>query len=211
MASFPASTWDGTSSNQANVQDNKAPDFRDWDVIVDEVIAIEESLGPVTADKGTPNGTGVELTETIPGKIVVQELTLTNVAITIATSGDGFGSLKILDPPAGTILILGAHCDLTLTTVGADIDADAAVILSLGSVVAADDTTLTSTEANIVPSTAFTLAGSTKHAVANSTAPVTLIDPDVYLNIVVPDADRTDNSQDITVTGTIKISYIKLS
>ena len=212
-ASFPAAVWDGDSADQSQTRhDDKAPSYKDWDRIVDEVIAVQEEVSGanlgVTA--GTPNGTGVTASAVQTGKVVKVELTFVNVAISIASTAVGFGSLKIFDPAAGNTVILGATGSLTLSTVGADIDADADVIASVGSVACADDTTLTGTEANIVPSTAFTLVAGTKTAVVNSTAPVTVLDPDVYLNIVVQDVDRTDNAQDIVVNGTLTLTLLNL-
>lgn len=86
---------------------------------------------------------------------------------------------------------------------------------SVGSVTAEDDGTLTSTEANIIPQTDYQLSGGTLQKTGLGIADawldgITGAAADAYLNIVCPDADRTDATESVTVTGTIKITWVNL-
>lgn len=164
---------------------------------------------------GTASGTGVvATTERGDGVIHQTVLTLTNVAVsttdTPATSGDG--SLKVYDFPAGNIHVLGATCNLAIVA-ATGIGATAAVVGSIGTVAAAADATLTSTEANIIPSTAATLTGSAGTMAGKSTGAVTLDGTttaiDALLNFAIPDAGSTANST-ITVNGTITLTWVNL-
>lgn len=213
VAQFPAAVWDGTTPNRTSRFDDKSPDYEDFDQLVAEVIATQTSLS--AGGNGAVAGTGNTVSEAALAGTHQTVITLTEFSMLVATTGVGIVGTKIYDFPAGLIRILGAVADLTLTTVGTDIDADADVIASVGSVTAADDGTLTSTEANIVPSTAYSLVAGTKHAVGLGVADawldgITGNASDVFLNIVVPDADRTDTAQAITVSGTIAITWANL-
>jgi hypothetical protein len=217
-AHFPNAIYDGTSVNRDNRTDNKAPDYEDWDQLVSEVVAAQTAIAagvPATSGNGAVAGTGNTVEELLSG-VHKTTITLSSFSMLVATTGVGIVGTKIYDFPAGLIRILGAVADLTITTSGGgEIDADADVIASVGSVTAADDGTLTSTEANIVPSTAYTLVAGTKHAVGLGIADawldgITGNAADVFLNIVVPDADRTDTNEAVTVSGTIAITWANL-
>lgn len=214
QAYFPDEVWAGQTPDRDSRLDDKAPDFEDWDQMTAEMIAVQEAIfngGPSLAGNGDAVATGNEATES-RSAIHKTVLTLTNVKVNIASSGVGFGHTDIYNFPAGLINILGAVMDLTVNNVGgAEISDTAAVVAAIGTVNAADDATLTSTEANIIPSTAYTLVGGTKQAsgVATSgglfdghTAAIV-----AKLNMAVPDADRSDNAEDLTVNGTITIVW----
>lgn len=142
-------------------------------------------------------------------------LTLSGVVIatTDHTTSGAEGHQQLLTFPAGNILVLGAVANVTLVADGTGITTGAAVVASVGSVVAAADATLTSTEANIIPSTAATLSTLTGVMAGKSTA-VALLDGTstnaaAYLNVAVPDAG-TAGAGTITATGTIDIFYKNL-
>lgn len=213
-ASFPAAIWDGDTPNIDHKHQVKKPEGTDWDRLVDEVIAAQTAIKNGFGTAGAAAGTGNVASEVAPN-IQKTVLTLTGLSLSVASTAVGFASQKIYDFPDGNIQVLGAVAALTLTTVGANIDADADVLIAVGSAACADDATLTSTEANVIPSTTFALVGSTKTGFALSTAVavldgVTSAAADLYLNMVVPDADRTDTAQAVTVTGTITITWINL-
>lgn len=157
--------------------------------------------------------TGVTKTETL-GNTVTVELTLTSksIAMTDAGAAGSHGSLKLLDLPAGYIVVVGAVTDLTIARVGTAITATAAVVGSLGSTaVATDDATLTSTEADIVPSTTATLtagAGTMDGlATAISYQNATSSAKAVYLNFAIPDAGSTGNDA-LLVNGKIFLTIV---
>lgn len=215
-AQFPDQVWDGSTPTKTSRQDDKAADFETVDQLTAEIIAVQQAAfnsGPSVAGNGAAAASGNLATETRNG-VHKTTLTLTNVKVNIASSAIGFGSTKVYDLPEGLIHILGAVMDLTLTVPGVEISSTAAVVAALGTVAAADDATLTSTEANIIPSTAYTLVANTKHAVGVSTGAATFdghaTPIDVLLNMAVPDADRSDNAEDITVNGTIQLTWVNL-
>lgn len=86
-------------------------------------------------------------------------ITFSSVALTATDNGGtASGGLKIADFPEGLVLILGAVADLSFTT--SSVATDAAWVASLGTATAGADGSLTSTEANIIPSTAAAIASS---------------------------------------------------
>lgn len=134
----------------------------------------------------------------------------TSIATVDATTNGAQGSKLLFTFPEANVTILGATSNLTLTKVGSNITATAAVIASVGTAVAGVDVTLTGTEADIIPSTAATLTAGVGAFKGESTSSLmkdgTTTPVPVYLNIVVPDAGSTGNDAFI-VTGTIVISY----
>ena len=145
-------------------------------------------------------------------------MTLSNVAVTMtdATTAGSHGSLKLYDFPQCNLLFLGGTCDLTLTAGAGGITDTAAVVASVGTVtVGTDNATLTTTEADLIPSTASTLtagAGVTKGKTL--TAGVVVFDgtttaKDAWLNYAVPDAGSTANDT-LTVSGTITLVWSNL-
>lgn len=130
------------------------------------------------------------------------------VTMTDATTNGNHGGAKFADLAAGALVVLGAISNLAVEA-AAGIDADAAVVGAVGTAVAGtDNATLTSTEANIIPSTAVTLTSSagvmdgefTTLAALNGTGTAV----DLYLNFAVPGDDADANST-ITVNGTVEI------
>lgn len=124
-------------------------------------------------------------------------LPLIDTAATVARC-----ALKIFDFPEGSIVIQGASANLVLTKSAAGVNADWDGDFALGTVAAAADATLTSTEANVIPSTATPQAvAGVSSAKGRSTAALlldgTTTAVDLYLNVLVDDAD-----QDVTTTPT---------
>lgn len=161
-----------------------------------------------------PAGTGVTSEEYV-AKTRRVRFNLVNVAI--ATTDNGVngaqGSLKFADFNFGLVAILGAISNLSISA-AAGIGATAAVVGSIGTVAAgAGDATLTSTEANIIPSTTCTLTSSAGVMDGEFTAAAALDGTttaiDAYLNFAVPDAGSTANST-ITVNGTIDLYVLFL-
>lgn len=145
-------------------------------------------------------------------------LTLDKVVVTMtdATTAGSHGSLKLYDFPACNLLFLGGSCNLTLTAGEGGIADTAAVVAAVGTTtVGTDNATLTTTEADLIPSTASTLtagAGTTKGKTV--TAGVVVFDgtstaKDAWLNFAVPDAGSTANDT-LTVSGTITLVWSNL-
>lgn len=164
---------------------------------------------------GAAAGTGNVASEQ-GGTLHTTVLTLTALSVTMTDAGAAgcHGGTKIYDFPAGNVIILGATTDLAITAGAGGITDTASVVGSVGSVVAAtDNATLTTTEANIVPSTTATLTGGVGACDGESTA-VAILDGtatavDAYLNFAVPDAGSSA-SDTLSVTGTVTIVWVAL-
>lgn len=155
------------------------------------------------ANGGAANGANVSASQDANGTVktvltfVNTPLPLIDTAATVARC-----ALKVFDFPEGSIYIFGATANLVLTKSAAGVNADWDGDFGLGSAAAAADATLTGTEQNIIPSTPTpqAVAGATT-AKGRSTAAVILDGTttaiDVYLNVLVDDAD-----QDVTTTPT---------
>ncbi len=167
--------------------------------------------------EGAASGTGVSSSSS-PGtnKTV---LTFVNAPLALIDTAGVVArcALKIFDFPEGNIQIIGATVNLALTKSAAGVNADFDGDVALGSAAAAGDATLTSTEANIVPSTATpqAVAGATT-AKALSTASVlldgTATPVDLYLNVLVDDADQdvTTTPTNLIANGTVTVLWANL-
>jgi hypothetical protein len=161
----------------------------------------------------TTIGTGVTAEEA--GKRVNEtKLTFKNVSVatTDNTTNGAQGSLKIYDFPETLLHILGAVTNLTISRVGTQITATAAVVASLGTAAAgAGDATLTGTEADVVPSTAATLVAGAATFASESTAALqkdgSTTAVDLYLNFAIPDVGSGGNDA-ILVNGTVLMSWV---
>lgn len=163
---------------------------------------------------GSAAGTGVSQQETwVPSHKTT--LNFNNVVVPIVDTGGangGQGSLKIYDWPEGAIILMGALYNLTISRVGTNIAANAAVVGALGTVApGVGDAALTGTEANIIPSTSGTLvsgAGVLKGFNAAPAAPFdgTTTPSDILLNLAIPDAGIAGNDS-ILVNGTVVIAW----
>lgn len=164
---------------------------------------------------GTPAGTGVSAKEFggggLPHKTI---LTLRSVVIATVDAGaaGAQGSQKVYDFPEGAIQFLGATMNLTTLAGAGGIADTGALVGSVGSVAAgAGDAALTSTEANIIPSTAGTLVAGAGVLKGISAAPIAPVDGtttpvDAILNIAVPDAGSSADDT-VTISGTITITW----
>jgi len=120
-----------------------------------------DGAAPAAIGAGTAAGTGVTAAEYGDAAVHKTVLTLANLAVTItdATTAGGHGAQKVYDFPQGLIEIVGATMDLTTAAGTGGIADTAALVASLGTAtVGTDNATLTSTEADILPSTEGTLS-----------------------------------------------------
>lgn len=172
-----------------------------------------EGQVPYGETNGTAAGTGNVASETT-GQVHRTVLTMTNLSITMtdATTAGCHGSQKIYDFPAGVIQILGCVTDLAITAGAGGITDTASVVGSVGTAaVGTDNATLTSTEANVVPSTAATLTAGAGNCDGESTASPILdgtgTATDLFLNFAVPDAGSSANDT-LTVNGTVVVTWV---
>jgi hypothetical protein len=171
-----------------------------------------------TTGKGTA-GTGVTASESkTAGGRFKTVLTLSDAAVTLADEAGvvAYGGLKIYDMPTGAISFLYADVDLALTKSSAGVDADWNGDFGIGTATASNNATLTLTEDNLVASTATpeatdgatTATGTStadEHIVVDGTSSAV----DVYLNILVDDADHdvTSTACNIIANGTITLVW----
>ena len=170
-----------------------------------------------TIDHSTTIGVGDDAGATVSalerGVGLVHQTVLTLAATPLALAdGDHGTGVKIYDFPAGDILVLGATCNLVVTSTNVE-GGGATFPMALGSVVGADDNALTSTEADIIPSTAIA-GGSAKDFHASLAASILFqraggTDLDLFLNAAITAAVAT-NTVAITSTGTITITWVNL-
>lgn len=143
-------------------------------------------------------------------------ITLTNVVVptTDGTTNGSQGNLPAYTFPRGLIEFLGAVLNLTIVGDGTGVISTAAVVGALGTVAAANDATLTSTEANLAPSYAGTLAAGAG-VIKSKGVTSTFFDNTTFtnatqlaalLNFAMPDASSTANGT-ITVSGTITMNW----
>lgn len=191
-----------------------------------------ESGGSLVLDSGhtlTINGSAVSLgtgitagsmTTVSEAGAIVRESTITlssdTVAMTDATTNGCHGSLLIGTFPVGGVSVLGCRGTFSSIEAGAGGVGDAAsLVISVGSAtVGTDNATLTTTEANILPSTAATLSSGKNTTVDAATTAGCFLNgassaAKIYLNFAVPDADSSGNDT-ITVSGTVKLQWLGL-
>lgn len=178
-------------------------------------ISVEPGGEIVHGGAGAVAGVEIAAVESGPA-LHVTRLTITDlvVAMTDATTAGSHGSEKLYDFPAGNILVLGVVSDLQIVAGAGGIGDTAAVVGSIGSAaVGTDNATLTSTEANLMPSTAATLSSGAGNCDGASTATATLDGTDTpaaaYLNLAVPDAGSSANDT-LTVNGTVQLTWLNL-
>ena len=143
-----------------------------------------------------------------------QQVTLTfsntAVALTDAGAAGAGGGIRIFGFQQGNVKLDNYHVNLTTARLGTNLTTTAALVASLGTVVAAADATLSSTEADIASSTTATLTAGAGTFTKIATAPVyldgTSTAKDVYLNFAVPDAGSAGNDS-VVVNGTITLIY----
>lgn len=148
-------------------------------------------------------------------------LTLTAAPITISDDAGQaqYGGVKIYDFPEGLINFQGAVVKGNLTggVTGTIIDAFTGVF-ALGSATASTGSSLTSTEADILPSTALTTAVAKVAAVKGVSTATALTESggrwldgtagakDLYLNFAIAD-DATHTAGSATFTGTVEFLW----
>lgn len=140
-----------------------------------------------------------------------------SVTMTDNTTAGSQGSQELFTFPQDFVAIIGARMTLTIARVGTAITTTAAVVASIGTAVAANsDATLSSTEADIIPSTAMSLTAgangpTTGRKAAGNVATVDYTSATkAYLNFAIPDAGSTGNDA-LTVTGYAVVKYITVN
>lgn len=169
------------------------------------------------ASIGTKNGSTVSVVEYGDGVVNRTVLTLTNLPITVRDTQQG-GGVKIYDFPAGRILTLGGSGYATFTTtsvLASTLNASVTCQWGVGSVTQTN-TTLATTEQNLIQVTAFTSSATIN--VANTAtngvgaAVLASLDGtstaiDAYFNIAVAGATDIDADATVLVNGVITLLW----
>lgn len=207
-----------TAGTTAQRPANAEAGFRYFDTTLSQTIIWNGTAWQNAAAGDTPgakNGSAVAAVESI-GVVRRTVLTLTDLSVAMVDAGaaGSQGSHKLYDFPVGNISILGATMDLTTLAGAGGIGDTGALVGSIGTVAAAaDNATLTSTEADIIPSTSGTLssgAGTLKGK--STTALIATFDgtstaKDALLNLAVPDAGSSADDT-VTLNGTIILTWV---
>lgn len=171
------------------------------------------NVGAVPAASATA---GVTVAEYGNGTVHRTVFTLTAVSVTMtdATTAGCHGAVQLYDFPAGVVTFLGGSTDLAITAGAGGIADGAAVVGAVGTATAGtDNATLTTTEADLIPSTAATLTAGVGACDGQSTTALlvtfdgTATAKDAFLNFAVPDADSSANDT-LEVTGTVTLVWI---
>jgi len=206
-----------THGNVINIgTDNTAKDTVNVGSVLDDVF-IGQNAGGLEA------GSGNVASERCIGAICQTVMTLTAVPITGITDGGGgtsaaWGSVKLYDFPEGYIYMQGAVFDGAITGDGVTISATWTGDIGFGTAANANNAHA-GTDIDLVPSTGTTLAvanvgaadcvsTATEHAIFDGSATA----KDLYLNMLVDDADFTDTATNgtATVTGTLTVTWLNL-
>lgn len=144
-------------------------------------------------------------------------LNLTSMLITVGnTTGVSFGGTKMYDFPEGRIFLMGSLLDLAapgLSNAGnaTPIDGDDNGDVAMGTTVAGDGT-LTGTDVDFCPSTAYAMDTAVTAALAAAAQfDGTSTAIDVYLNMLIDDADVGNGASDILeITGDVNLTWFNL-
>lgn len=170
---------------------------------------------------GAVSATTVAATETTNGYIRRTSLRLSATSIAMVAATVQGGGTKIYDFPEGRILILGVTASIaptTTSTIATTVESGVIGVWSIGTAVAAANAALTSTEADLLPSTAWTSSTTINVAAATVTGALvasaqfdgTTTAKDVYLNACVTTGSEIDNNGTVTWDGTVNITWVFL-
>jgi hypothetical protein len=156
--------------------------------ISDGAVAIADMA---TATRGARVATKSIVTESF-GELKHTVITLTNVTFSATDGSDEGESQSVYTFPQGYITILGSRFDGGITNNASATN----YVVSVGTVAAADDATLTGTEVTIIASTAISGAGTVTRKAFQAGGPPTIVAVDntagaagVHLNLALTNAN----------------------
>lgn len=168
------------------------------------------------ANIGAASGTGVTASEQGNGVVQKTVLSLSAAEITMRDTEQG-GGLKIYDFPEGRIQILGVVGTMRMATtsvIASTLNSGVTCQWSVGTVTQAN-TTLATTEQDLIPVTAWT-SGTTISVLNTATSAAlaataqfdgTTTAKDAYLNLAVAGATDIDANATVACTGTVTITW----
>lgn len=178
-----------------------------------QIKANTDTIETWVADDESPVETVASATVVTVGVVRQTTITLTLTGandIDLADGADHGAGVKVYDFPDGRILVLGAVINCVTTIAGAS-GGGATVDLAVGTVTAADDATLTGTEANIIPSTATDNGESSWRTALAASAQFdgTTTAVALYVNAGVTNAVSA-SAVTVAITGTLTVTWINL-
>ena len=236
MITFPSGIWDGDSGNRdSDDGDNKAPDYQDWDRLIDELAATQNACKGVDPNSlhtigAVTSKTGLSVVETGNGAVHKSVLTFASMSM-VSTDGttpatDGaWGAQTIYTFPVGHIAVLASHAVFPLglliaTTGGGTGFSDTADFgIGVGTVAAANSTEwgLSTTEENICAEMDVDLTSKTSDAIESvAQATVAVYDGssgaiDLHLNFrTLGDGSHGVTADVLTVSGTLTLLWTNL-
>ena len=182
---------------------------------------ITTGASETTVGVGDVIGDGATLAEYGDGVTHKTVLTLTDVAVVLtdAAAVVAYGGTKVYTFPEGYLYTISAVSDIAVTKSSAGVDADWAGDFGFGSVTASSNTTLATTEQNILPTTATpaaTAGVTTSNGVSTATEHAILDGHttaiDLFLNYLVDDADQdvTTTPCNLILNGTITVLWTSM-
>lgn len=164
----------------------------------------------IETDLGTTPAAGVT---SVPRGLMIQRETLT-LAVTISLlAANDYGSVKLVDLPAGNLIIVGAKVDIAGTVAGMTTNTIDQAHVSLGTVATASNSLGTAGCANIVPSTigvVTTGAAGTFKGMTTTTEKLLYVANaanSIYLSAIQA---VTSGTGTITITGTVELDFLTL-
>lgn len=183
---------------------------------------IKELTAEMTASQGTVDSNGGTVAAAFKsyGPIHQAVFTLTDTPITLTDDADvgQYGSIKLIDLPAGLVHFLGAVVDATLTLTETEWVDNAEGDVGLGTTAVTNGDALATTEQNIIPTTAIAAMTSQSGPIdcksaAGTDSSITVDGTgtalDVYLNVRIDD-DAAHITGGGTVTGTVTVTWVHL-
>lgn len=180
--------------------------------------ALDSVFGGASGASGFPTSSvsTVRVDNYVDGQIRMAKLTLTAVAQAVV-NGTEYQGTKLVDFPLGLVIVdacYGSIAQTTTSTIASTLNASVTGALSIGTATASN-VTLSSTMANLAPSTAFTssdtinVAGTAVNPIL--AAPITINGSgtamDVYLNTAYATTTDVDADATQTLSGVIYIQY----
>lgn len=169
------------------------------------------------ASKAVAAASTVLVNDAAVGDIHSTTITMNGVLVTVGnTTGVSFGGTKLIDFPAGRIQVMGAYqsgITFGLTNAGnlTPITSAMGGDVSFGTT-APTDGTLTGADVDIVPSASIDpISGgcAISRLAASATFDGTTTAIDVFVNVLIDDADVGDGASDVLeVSGTLVINWI---
>ncbi len=234
IATYPTDIWDGDSGNRdSDSGDQKSPDWRDWERMLAEMRAVQQSnsgYDPTTLNSYGAIGAASGLSVAERGNAAVHKtiITMDELAMTMtdgSTPGTDamWGTVPLYTFPEGHIVFLGAHLVFPLGSViatvgsGTGLSDTADLEMGVGTTARANQTNfaLAAAERNICPENVLTqMAAAASVAIESSPIAAELFFDGsagaavANLNFITSDdADAGTTADELSLSGTLTVLW----